>query len=204
MPTCTIAQTATARDFVYRLRYACYHRSGAIPACETERFHDRYDGLPNHFSFLLETPEPNEAATVRVSVVKPEQGWTECPSRCVFGDHPAFQEIAKSTFVEASRLCFGKQARRDAFYRVVAHLAALADLHGAEWVVACPREEHSGIYQRLFGFQPLAEPRQYFGVSFQTTLLALPLEKLRERAAAFKSMQGAWKEAMVSAAAASR
>lgn len=200
---CTIAATPDTLDLVYRLRYACYHRSGAIPACESERFTDRYDRLENHFSFLLQTAEPAEAATVRISVVAPERGWVDCPSRSVFGDHPAFARIAGAKFVEASRLCFGRQARRDAFYGVVAHLAALAELHGAEWVVACPREEHCGIYQRLFGFEPLAEPRQYFGVNFKTSLLAISLEDLRRRADGIKSMRGAWQEALAGLAAVS-
>ena len=199
--TCSIAQTPAARALVYKLRYACYHRSGAIPATPAESFSDRYDELPNHFSFLLNAQAEQAAATVRISVVAPDKGWTDCPSRCVFGDHPAFQEIAQGRFVEASRLCFGRQARRDAFYRVVAHLAALADAHGAQWVVACPREEHTGIYQRLFGFQQLAAPREYFGVNFKTSLLAISLEELRRRAEAFKSMRGAWEEALASAVA---
>ena len=127
--------------------------------------------------------------------------WTDCPSETVFGDQPAFQKVTEAEFAEASRLCFGRPARRDAFYRVVAHLAALAVLHGAEWVVACPREEHNGIYQRRFGFQQLAEPREYFGVNCKTSLLAIPREELRRRAEAFKSIRGAWEEAMLSAAA---
>ena len=192
---CVIAQTLDARAMVYRLRYACYHRSGAIPTTPEESFSDRYDELPNHFSFL--TAE----ATVRVSVVVPERGWTECPSRSVFGDHPAFEEIARSRFVEASRLCFGTLARRDSFYRVIAHLAALGELHRATWVVACPREEHADTYERLFGFEALAAPRPYFGVNFKTSLMAISLEGLRERANGIRSMRLAWDAALVSGAA---
>jgi hypothetical protein len=76
----------------------------------------------------------------------------------------SFQAMAQESFVEASRLCFGRQARRDAFVGLVGHMAALADLYRVEWLVACPRVEHAEAYQRMFGFRPLAAPRQYFGV----------------------------------------
>ncbi len=48
----------------------------------------------------------------------------------------------------------------------------------------------------MFGFRPLAEPRPYFGVNFQTGLLAITLEELRERAQNFKSMRNSWQEAL--------
>ena len=131
-----------------------------------------------------------------VSVVRPDRNWVDCPSRSVFGDHPAFDALAKSSFVEASRLCFGQMAKRDCFHRLVAHLAAMAEVHQVAWVVACPREEHAGIYQRMFGFTPLAAPRPYFGVDFHTGLMAISLEELRTRAGQFKSMREAWQEAL--------
>ena len=192
MSTCQLADSESMLDHVFRLRYACYRRSGAIGDRTDERFRDRYDDLPNHFSFLM----PEQAATVRISVVRPDRAWNECPSRSVFGDHPAFAMLSKESFVEASRLCFGQRATRDCFHRLVAHLAAMADFHQATWVVACPREEHTGIYQRMFGFRPLADPRPYFGVNFQTGLLAIRLEDLRERAVHFRSMRDAWQEAL--------
>ncbi|MBM3728941.1 MAG: hypothetical protein FJW40_26380 [Acidobacteria bacterium] len=83
------------------------------------------------------------------------------------------------------------QAQRHVLYRLV----ALADLYDAPWVVACPREEHSMIYQRMFGFKQIAEPRQYFGLNFQTDLPAIPLEEIRQVAARVKPMREAWTEA---------
>jgi hypothetical protein len=194
--SCFLANTEAALDHVFRLRYACYRRSGAIGDVAGERFRDHYDDLPNHFSFLLTTDQADQAATVRISVVRPDLSWMDCPSRSVFGDHPAFAELASGSFVEASRLCFGQRASRDCFHRLVAHLAAMADFYEAPWVVACPREEHTGIYQRMFGFRHLADPRPYYGVNFKTGLLAIGREELRERAAHFRSMRDAWEEAL--------
>jgi hypothetical protein len=186
--TCTLAETPQDRDHVYRLRYACYRRKGSIDARPDERFSDSYDALPNHFSFLARDGSEEPLGTVRISVVRPDLGWTTAPSQKVFGDDPAFQRIARGSFVEASRLCFGQQARRDALMRVVSYMAALAEFYEVDWLVACPRVEHSHIYERLFGFTQLAAPRQYFGVKFETSLLGVSREQLLEYTGGAKSM----------------
>jgi hypothetical protein len=154
--TCTLAITHEDRDQVYSLRYACYRRKESIDPRPDERFSDDYDLLPNHFSFLARPRSGEALATVRISVVRPDLGWTTSPVQKVFGDHPVFQRIARSSYVEASRLCFGEQARRDTLMQVVSYLAALADFYEVDWLVACPREEHSPIYERLFGFVRLS------------------------------------------------
>ena len=74
-------------------------------------------------------------------------------------------------------------------------MAALADFHETSWLVACPRVEHSQIYQRMFAFRPMAAPRRYFGVNFQTELLAVSLEQIRAVAGSVRSMASAWAEA---------
>src|SRR4051794_29168661 len=110
---CTIADTPEARDQVYQLRYAGYYGKGSIDARPDGRFSDRFDATPNHFSFLVRDKQESSVATVRISVVRPDLGWHESPGGTVFGDHPAFQNIAAEGFVEASRLVFAPQARRD-------------------------------------------------------------------------------------------
>jgi hypothetical protein len=196
MFNCSIAQTPEDRDHVYRLRYECYRRSAAIAPRPDRRFSDAFDELPNHFSFLAGAGNPEPAATVRISVVRPDLGWTDSPAGHVYADHPRFQTIAATSFVEASRLCFGPLARRDAFVRLVAHMAAVGEFYEVAWMLACPRVEHAGIYERLFGFHPLAEPRRYFGVAFQTRLLGIRPADLRAFVASDRLMPQAWSEAL--------
>lgn len=193
---CLIADTEETRAEVYRLRYACYRRKRSIPESADEQFSDSFDELPNSFSFLVRNEERDALATVRITVVKPDLGWTDSPVRHVYEDHHAFQAIAHESFVEASRLCFGRQARRDAFVGLVGHMAALAEFYRVEWLVACPRVEHATTYQRLFGFEPLAAPRQYFGVSFETQLLGIRVEELRNYVREEKTMTAAWSNAL--------
>ncbi|HWC99146.1 MAG TPA: GNAT family N-acyltransferase [Candidatus Sulfopaludibacter sp.] len=191
-----MAETPEDRDRVYRLRYLCYRRDEAIDARDDERFQDRYDSMPNHFSFLARAANDEPVGTVRISVVRPEAGWEIAPSHSVFGDVPAFQQIARGSFVEASRLCLPQQARRDSLLRVISYMAALADFYEVEWLVACPRVEHSHTYEKLFGFRRCAEPRQYYGVKFSTTLLAVPRLQLRQYACASKHMDTARNQAL--------
>jgi hypothetical protein len=193
---CTLAQTPEDFDAVYRLRYDCYRCTEAITPRPDRRFSDPFDASLNHFSFLLRDPEDEPAATVRVSVVRPDLGWTDSPAGRVYGDHSAFQAIARQSFVEASRLCFGRQARRETFVRLVAHMAALADFYDVGWLVACPRVEHARSYERMFGFQPMAAPRRYFGVAFDTTLLGVRTHALRAHVASKRLKTSAWSDAL--------
>ena len=193
---CSIADTPGALDQVYRLRYAGYFRKGSIDPREDGRFSDRFDATPNHFSFLVRDAAEAAVATVRISVVRPDLGWNESPGSTVFGDHAAFQKLASESFVEASRLVFAPQARRDALMQLLGYMAALADFYEAEWLMACPRMEHSAMYQRLFGFRPMAEPRPYHGVKFETQLLGVRRGELREFVGQTKPMKKAWNSAL--------
>ena len=193
---CSIAENADAREQVYRLRYGCYFRKGSIDPRGDQRFPDRFDELPNHFSFLVTDIQQQAQATVRISVVRPDLGWTESPGRTVFNDHPAVATLAGEGFVEASRLCFGQQARRDALMQLLGHMAAMADFYQVGWLMACPRMEHAPIYQRQFGFRAMAEPRPYHGVKFETQLLAIRRGELKEYVREKTPMRKAWCDAL--------
>ena len=193
---CAIADTPEARDQVYRLRYEGYFRKGSIDAKPDGRFSDRFDDTANHFSFLVRDAGEEPVATVRISVVRQDLGWTESPGGTVFSDHPALRNLAAESFVEASRLVFAPQARRDALMQLLGYMAAMADFYEAEWLVACPRMEHSAMYQRLFGFRPMAEPRPYHGVKFETQLLAVRRSELKDYVREAPPMKKAWGHAL--------
>ena len=194
-PQYAIATSPEQRKQVYSLRYECYRRKGSIGESAGGEFSDAFDERPNNFSFLV-TRQKEALATVRISVVRSDLGWTDSPVQHVYGDHPAFQEIARTSYVESSRLCFGGQARRDCFVGLVGHMAALAEFYEVEWLVACPRVEHAQAYQRMFGFAALAAPRRYFGVSFETQLLGIRVAGLREYVRERRPMVAAWSAAL--------
>lgn len=194
--SCGIVRTTEERDEVYQLRHEAYRRDGAIDPQPGNRFSDHFDMLPNSFSFLVRQCDAEAKATVRLSVVRPDLGWSEAPSRRVFGGHPALETMAEESYVEASRLCFGPMARRDAFVKLLGHMAAMSDLFNTGWLVACPRVEHARVYQRLFGFRQLAEPRQYFGVHFETQLMGVRREEIRHYVRGQSCMLTAWNDAL--------
>jgi len=192
---CAVASSPEDRAHVYRLRYECYRRSGAIDVRPDGEFSDRFDELPNSFSILARAAE-SVLATVRVTVTRPDYGWDDSPVKHVYGDEPQLESIARESFVEASRLCFGQQARRDAFVRLLGYMAALAEFYDVSWLIACPRVEHAKVYQRMFGFRPLAEPRQYYGVNFKTQLLGVKREEISAYVRDARPMVQAWSDAL--------
>ena len=97
---CLIARTPDEREQVYRLRYACYRRDQSISERKDAQFSDRFDELPNSFSFLVRTRQQEPAATVRISVVRKALGWHDTPVQHVYGDHSGLQEMAAEGFVE--------------------------------------------------------------------------------------------------------
>ena len=193
---CSIAHTPEERDEVYKLRYEAYRRDGAIDPQPGDRFSDHFDALPNRFSLVVRHYDAPARATVRLSVLRRDLGWTEAPSRRVFGDHPALEAMAGESYVEASRLCFGPLARRDIFVKLLGHMAALGDIYETGWLAACPRVEHAQVYKRLFGFRQSAEPRQYYGVHFQTELLGVRREEIRQHVRNQKCLLTAWNDAL--------
>jgi hypothetical protein len=198
---CIIARSPEELDQVYRLRYTCYRRKGSIERSAGERFEDPFDRLESTYNFLVRSAQREPLATVRISIVLPSRGWFDSPAQHVFGDEPAMRRIAADSYVEASRLCFGPSARRDAFVRLLGNMAALADYHEVSWLVACPRAEHAGVYRRMFGFEALAAPRQYYGVQFQTQLMGIRRGDLQHHVRGEKPMMNAWTHALVNLSA---
>ena len=192
---CGIADSPEIREQVYRLRHDCYLRKGSNDRRTDGRFSDSYDQAPNNFSFLVRNGVPEPLATVRISVVRPDRG-SSLPCARSSATIRSFQSVAQKSFVEASRLCIGRQARRDVLMWLLGNMAALAEFYEVEWLIACPRMEHAPIYQRMFGFRPMAEPRPYFGVKFETQMLGVRRVELKMRVSDARPMRNAWQTAL--------
>ena len=94
-PEFILAENTWDREQVYKLRYRCYRSKQSIDHRDDERFHDRFDLLPNAHSFLVRSPGEESLATVRINVVIPSRNWTDSPVQQVYGDHPKLQEITR-------------------------------------------------------------------------------------------------------------
>src|SRR5258708_15552844 len=71
------ADTPEEKDSIYRLRYRAYLREGAIMPSEAERVTDRYDDLPNNFTFGIYV-QGELYSSIRISVLSSE--WRGSPS----------------------------------------------------------------------------------------------------------------------------
>jgi len=63
-----LAETSEDKDRIYRLRYRAYLREGAILPSESERVTDRYDDLPNNFTFGIFV-QGELYSSIRISVL---------------------------------------------------------------------------------------------------------------------------------------
>src|SRR5258707_2337861 len=82
-----LAETPEEKDEIYRLRYRAYLREGAILPSESQRVTDRYDDLPNNFTFGIYV-QGELYSSIRISVLSSE--WRGSPSSVMFVDliHP--------------------------------------------------------------------------------------------------------------------
>ena len=80
---CRIAETPEEREPIFRLRYECYLREGAISPNASETFSDPYDDSPNARIFGLYL-DGELASSIRIHVTSPEH--SDFPSYHVFED----------------------------------------------------------------------------------------------------------------------
>src|ERR1044071_5846045 len=80
---CRVAETPEEREAIFRLRYECYLREGAICPNPTQIFSDRYDHSPSARIFGLYL-DGELASSIRIHVTSPEH--SDFPSHHVFED----------------------------------------------------------------------------------------------------------------------
>src|SRR6185295_17203840 len=80
---CRLADTPEEREAIFRLRYECYLREGAISPNASETFCDPYDDSPNARIFGLYL-DGELASSIRIHVTSPEHA--DFPSYYVFED----------------------------------------------------------------------------------------------------------------------
>ncbi len=82
-----LAETPEEKDTIYHLRYRAYLREGAILPSESQRVTDRYDDLPNNYTFGVYF-RGELCSSIRISVLTSE--FRGSPSSEMFSDmlHP--------------------------------------------------------------------------------------------------------------------
>src|SRR6185369_2541537 len=80
---CRVAETPEEREAIFRLRYECYLREGAISPDASATFSDPYDDSANARIFGLYL-DGELASSIRIHVTSPEH--SDFPSHHVFDD----------------------------------------------------------------------------------------------------------------------
>lgn len=185
--TATVVRAATPalRDAAFKLRYRAYRATDSIPENGSQRFRDPYDYKPNAMTYLLmDGDEPIGA--IRASVYIPERG-IGLPSFESYRDEIALRIGFDRRIVESSRFVTAETSfdvMLDTQFRLFRMIAANAVVHEADWVITAMRRKHVAIYRRLFGMQPLSDPKPYPGVRDLGVLCGLPFRDFAAMCAA--------------------
>lgn len=176
-----LAETPEEKDEIYRLRYRAYLREGAIMPSETQRVTDRYDDLPNNFTFGVYL-RGELYGSIRISVLTSK--WRGSPSSEMFEDllHPELD--AGKVIIDPTRFVGDpdKATKFPELPYVTVRLGYLAcGYFNADIGLANVRPEHRAFYRRVFLQEPWGQPRLYPGLIKPVGLVAAHYPSIRER-----------------------
>jgi hypothetical protein len=176
-----LAETPVEKDQIYRLRYRAYLREGAILPSESERVTDRYDDLPNNFTFGVYV-QGELYSSIRISVLTSE--YRGSPSSEMFTDllHPELDR--GKVIIDPTRFVAdpAKAKRFPELPYVTVRLGYVAcGYFNADIGLANVRPEHRAFYRRVFLQEPWGEPRLYPGLIKPVGLVAAHYPSIRER-----------------------
>jgi hypothetical protein len=176
-----LAQTPAEKEEIYHLRYRAYLREGAVKPSADQRVTDRYDELPNSWTFGIYI-QGELCSSVRISVLTTE--WRQSFSPEVFGEiiHPRLDRgeilIDPARFVADPE----KAKRFPELPYVTLRLAYLAcEYFNADAGLALVRPEHQAFYRRVFMHTTIAEPRLLSGLLKPVGLMAADFPAKRDQ-----------------------
>lgn len=188
---CRLAESDEDREAIFRLRYKCYLREGAISPSPSETFSDRYDDMPNVWIFGLYIDD-ELASSIRVHVTSPEH--PDFPSHGVFADLLDPELRAGKVIVDPTRFITNK--RLSQLYPGLPHVTlrlcwlAAEHFHAEHFLVAI-RSEHQAFYRRTFLHRKICDPRPYpllaKPISLMTVNVREVADKVYERYPFFRS-----------------
>jgi N-acyl-L-homoserine lactone synthetase len=173
-------ETPAEKEEIYRLRYRAYLREGAILPSESGMVTDRYDDLPNNFTFGVYI-NGELCSSIRVSVLTSE--WRGSPSSEMFPDllHPELER--GKLIIDPTRFVADpdKARRNPELPYVTVRLGYIAcGYFNADIGLANVRPEHRAFYRKVFLQEPWGEPRLYPGLIKPVGLVAAKYHETRD------------------------
>ncbi|HET7885497.1 MAG TPA: hypothetical protein VFL62_04655 [Bradyrhizobium sp.] len=176
-----LAESEAEKEKIYNLRYRAYLTEGAIEPRADQRLADRFDELPNSWTFGIYLGG-ELTSSVRISVASPDQ--SDTPAVDAFPDLLK-PELAKGKVIVDPNRFVADPVRRTKYPQlpyVTLRLAYVACEHfNADIGTATVRKEHQAFYRRVFLHQPLCLPRPYPTLTKPLCLMAVDYPKLRDK-----------------------
>src|ERR1700694_1086749 len=176
-----LAQTPEEKEEIYNLRYRAYLREGAVKQSAEQRVTDRYDDLPNSWTFGVFL-HGELHSSVRISVLTSE--WRLSCSAEAFGELLYPRLDRGEIIVDPARFVADpeKAKRLPELPYVTLRLAYMAcEYFNADLGLAIVRAEHQAFYRRVFMHETIAEPSFFPGLLKPVGLMAADFPALRER-----------------------
>ena len=176
-----LAQTAAEKEEIYNLRYRAYLREGAIAESAERRVTDRYDDLPNSWTFGV-CLFGELYSSVRISLLTSQ--WRQSTSANVFADILTPKLDCGEVLIDPSRFVADpdKAVRFPELPYLTLRLAYMAcEYFKADFGLAIVRPEHQAFYRRVFLHETIADPRLVPGLSKPFGLMAADFPNLHEK-----------------------
>lgn len=178
-----VVKTDKERDDIFKLRYKCYLKEGAISPCASQRFSDDYDNMENCWIFGIYIDE-RLVSSIRFHVISPED--RKGPAADVFPDVVLPMLEQGQTVVDPTRLVVDYEASREypeLHFATMRVACMAAEFFGADYCLATVRQEHQAFYRRIFNFKRVCEPRPYPTLLKPISLLAGDMDTIRNEVA---------------------
>jgi hypothetical protein len=174
-----LAETEGEKDAIYRLRYRAYLHEGAIERRHDQRLRDRFDDLPNSWTFGVFV-DGTLMSSLRISVATSEN--PDTPAVDAFGD-VLLPLLAKGqVIVDPNRFVADPLQRIPELPYVTVRLAYVACAYfNADIGTATVRKEHQAFYRRVFMHETLCPPRPYPTLTKPLSLMAVNFPENRDK-----------------------
>ncbi|CAN5320416.1 hypothetical protein BH10PSE10_BH10PSE10_02520 [soil metagenome] len=176
-----LMETEFEKEEIYRLRYRAYLHEGAIEPRADKRLKDRFDDLPNSWTFGVYIGG-RLLSSIRISVAASLDDDTPAVD--------AFPDLLKPELAKGKVICDANRfvADPDRDHRmtelpyVTVRLGYMACAYfNANIGTATVRAEHRAFYRRVFLVKPLCEPRPYPTLTKPLCLMAEDCDVVRYR-----------------------
>ncbi|SHG79582.1 N-acyl amino acid synthase FeeM domain-containing protein [Marivita hallyeonensis] len=161
-------------------RYQCYLDEGLIAPQADETFLDQYDFAPSANIFTIKSCG-RIVGTIRLHILTKDSH--SSATMTAFPDILMPKVSAGMTLIDGARFSVAPDLgsmRLPVARRTLRLYAKFAEKHAVDFGVASVRESHVKFYKRLWGFDQIAEPRPYGGLTEKLVLLGVDLRHDRQ------------------------